>query len=79
MKKNRPSVALSHNSGSTSFDSFRGGRDHQTRSILNEDETIRKAVASDVAMSINETMKTLGLLAALLSSWAVAVYAGEVP
>jgi len=69
MKKNRPSDALSHNSRSTSFDS----------SILNEDETIRKAVASDVAMSINETMKTLGLLAALLSSWAVAVYAGEVP
>jgi hypothetical protein len=30
-------------------------------------------------MSINVTMKTFGLLAALLSSWAVAVYAGEVP
>jgi hypothetical protein len=68
MKKNRPSVALSHTSRPASFDSIQGGHDHQTRSILNEDETIRKAVASDVAMSINETMKTIGLLAALLSS-----------
>lgn len=39
----------------------------------------RKAVATNVAMSINETMKTVGLLAALLSSWAVSVYSGEVP
>ena len=76
----RPSVGLSHNSRPTSFDSFRGGG-HSTRSYLNEDETIKakKAIATDVAISINETMKTLGLLAALLSSWAVAIYAGEAP
>eukprot|EP00956_Cyclotella_meneghiniana_P040030 scaffold185115_cov50-Cyclotella_meneghiniana.AAC.1 len=51
------------------------------RSVLNDEElnNVRKAVANDVAHCINENMKTLGLLGALLSSWAVSIYAGEVP
>ena len=36
-------------------------------------------MANNVANSIHDNMKTLGLLGALLSSWAVAIYAGEVP
>lgn len=40
---------------------------------------IEKAVAVDIAICISNELKTLGLIAALLSSWAVTVYGGEVP
>ena len=75
----RPSACISAYSNSViTKDSFIGD---SRRSILNDVElnNVRKAVANDVAYSINENMKTLGLLGALLSSWAVAIYAGEVP
>mmetsp|Transcript_32741 Transcript_32741/g.49341 ORF Transcript_32741/g.49341 Transcript_32741/m.49341 type:complete len:316 (+) Transcript_32741:77-1024(+) len=40
---------------------------------------IESAVATDVASCICNEVKTLALIAALLSSWAVTVYAGEMP
>eukprot|EP00956_Cyclotella_meneghiniana_P029664 scaffold72590_cov68-Cyclotella_meneghiniana.AAC.1 len=79
-KRFRPSACISAYTNSTiNNKSFIAD---SKRSILNDDEelnNVRKAVANDVAYSINENMKTLGLLGALLSSWAVSIYAGEVP
>lgn len=65
----RPSVGLSANARPTSFDDYLSST--SVRSHLNDADLAdtRKAVGSDVALSIYETMKTLGLLAALLSSW----------
>ena len=40
---------------------------------------VNKVVAADVAACIINESKTLGLMAALLSSWAATVYAGEAP
>ena len=78
-KRFRPSACISAYTNSTiNNKSFIAD---SKRSILNDEElnNVRKAVANDVAYSINENMKTLGLLGALLSSWAVSIYAGEVP
>ena len=77
-KRFRPSACISAYTNSTiNNKSFIAD---SKRSILNDEElnNVRKAVANDVAYSINENMKTLGLLGALLSSWAVSIYAGEV-
>ena len=77
----RPSllvVGLSHNSQPTTRPTV--GLSHNSPELCQvELHEMRKAVAADVAVSISETMKTVGLLAALLSSWAVGVYSGEVP
>ena len=42
-------------------------------------EALEAALASDIAECISNELKTLALIAALLSSWAATVYAGELP
>ena len=66
----RPSVLLTRNSSTIS-----GKNNTEMISSLE----IQKVVAADVAACIINESKTLGLMAALLSSWAATVYAGEAP
>ena len=68
-KRFRESVALSHNSTST---------DEHGVSTKQLDK-IEKLVAADIAICISNQSKTVALIAALLSSWAVTVYGGERP
>ncbi len=75
--RNRPlrsSVALSHNTCTPTLNRNRTTDDDGTSNY-----EIEKAVAADVAICISNQIKTLGLIAALLSSWAVTVYGGERP
>ena len=76
----RSSIALSHNSSTVTQN---GSSTRRVSTTNNIDETsnteIEKAVAADIAVCISNQLKTLGLIGALLSSWAVTVYGGERP
>lgn len=65
----RGSVALSHNTSP----------DDRTKSEHHDESEIEKLVAADIAICISNQSKTVALIAALLSSWAVTVYGGERP
>ena len=70
----RPSVLLTRNSSTISG---KGNLNRNSEMISSLE--IQKVVAADVAACIINESKTLGLMAALLSSWAATVYAGEAP
>lgn len=75
----RSSIALSHNSNTITQN---GGSSRRVSTTNNSDTSnteIEKAVAADIAVCISNQLKTLGLIGALLSSWAVTVYGGERP
>jgi hypothetical protein len=69
-KRWRPSVYLTRNSNVCKS---------QTDLANLSSNKIKKIVAADVAACIINETKTLGLMAALLSSWAAAVYSGDAP
>ena len=56
---------------------------NQTTNVIDDvddnHEAHEAALASDIAECISNELKTLALIAALLSSWAATVYAGELP
>lgn len=56
---------------------------NQTTNVIDDAEDNHEAheaaLASDIAECISNELKTLALIAALLSSWAATVYAGELP
>ena len=54
----------------------RGGEDSSTSNGMTHEEE-RNMLAADIAEAISASLKTVGLIAALLSSWGSTVYAGE--
>ena len=74
----RGSLALSHNSTSRDGSSSMDDGEHRI-SISSEHDEIEKLVAADIAICKSNQNKTVALIAARLSSWAVTVYGGERP